>query len=242
MTTETRAWRAARAGLALAAVLLVASGCRQNMHNQNKLEAYEGSEFFADGQGSRQLPEGVVPRGTFGDEVAPYTGLVVATQTASDGPPAMSVELLRRGQERFNIYCTPCHGRLGEGRGMIVRRGYKQPTSFHDARLRGADASYFVTVMTEGFGVMPSYKEEVSVRDRWAIAAYIRALQYSQNARLAELPAAQRQAIEAALANPAAAAGTSAGRHSGPGSSVTRPGPAQEIDQRPDPSEVLEEP
>jgi mono/diheme cytochrome c family protein len=185
-----------------ACLLMTSAGCRQNMHNQNKLEPYEASAFFADGQGSRQLPAGTVPRNAYGEEIAPYTGLVVtpappappmqASQVTAAPPVTMA--MVRRGQERFNIFCSPCHGRTGDGLGMIVRRGYKQPPSFHDPRLRSAPADHFVTTMTEGFGVMPSYAEEVSPADRWAIAAYIRALQYSQNARLAEIPAGRRQA------------------------------------------------
>lgn len=184
------------------------------MHNQHKLEPYEASDFFADGQGSRQLPANTVPRNAFGEEVAPYTGLVVApappmkmaqtSQAMPAAPPPVTMALLARGQERYNIFCSPCHGRTGDGLGMIVRRGYKQPPSFHDPRLRSAPAAHFVTTMTEGFGVMPSYAEEVSPADRWAIAAYIRALQYSQNARLAEIPAGRRQAVESEIRQGAA--------------------------------------
>jgi mono/diheme cytochrome c family protein len=197
-------------GLALAAAFL-AAGCRQNMHNQHKIKNYRGSDFFADGQGARPIPEGTVARGGFGEKIAPYTGLTVSTlpvSTLTQGPPVPPITpaLVRRGQERFNIFCSPCHGRLGDGRGMIVRRGYKQPTSFHDARLRGVDADYFVTVITQGFGVMPSYAPQVPLEDRWAIAAYIRALQYSQNARLADLPDGARARVESELRNPAAAA------------------------------------
>jgi len=188
----------------LAACLLATAGCRQNMHNQNKLEPYESSAFFADGQGSRQLPANTVPRNAYGEEIAPYTGLVVTPappMLASQVPvaPPVTMAMLRRGQERYNIFCSPCHGRTGDGLGMIVRRGYKQPPSFHEPRLRSAPADHFVTTMTEGFGVMPSYAEEVSPADRWAIAAYIRALQYSQNARLAEIPADRRQAVESEI-------------------------------------------
>jgi mono/diheme cytochrome c family protein len=182
----------------MAALLL--AGCRQNMHNQNKIEPLEGSTFFADGKGSRPLPAGTVPRGGPGEKIAPYTGLTVSRRPVPAGAPPVTMALLRRGQERFNVFCSPCHDRTGSGRGMIVRRGYKQPTSYHDPRLRSAPADYFVQVMTEGFGVMPSYAAQVTVEDRWAIAAYIRALQYSQNARLADLPAERRQAIEQELA------------------------------------------
>lgn len=235
----TRAGRTALAALGVGLVLLAATGCRQNMHNQHKLEAYEASDFFADRQGSRQLPDAVVPLGTFGGEVAPYTGLIVTPAAQNfDAMPPMSIELVRRGQERFNIFCSPCHGRAGDGQGMIVQRGYKQPTSFHDPRLLAAQPDYFVTVMTEGFGVMPSYKEEVPVRDRWAIAAYIRALQYSQSARLAELPEAQRQVVIDALANPGAGA-TGMDPH---GRGGHGPAPSREMERRPDPNEVSEEP
>jgi mono/diheme cytochrome c family protein len=193
-------------GLALAAAFLAAAsaGCRQNMHNQHKIETFEESEFFADRQGARPFPEGTVARGGFGDKIAPYTGLTVSVlpMTTTQAPPVTHITpaFVRRGQERFNIYCAPCHGQLGDGRGMIVRRGYKQPTSFHDPRLRGVGADYFVTVMTQGFGIMPSYAPQVPLEDRWAIASYIRALQYSQNARLAELPDAARAQVEAEMA------------------------------------------
>lgn len=176
--------------LCLAAVTFTA-GCRQNMHNQNKLEPYESSSFFTDGQGSRKVPPGTVPRGTFGAKIAPYTGLAVAPP-APPGPPRVTMELLRRGRDRYDVFCSPCHDRVGTGRGMIVRRGYKQPPSLHDARLRGVPADYFVQVIAEGFGVMPAYAEEVAPHDRWAIAAYIRALQYSENARLAQIPSEAR--------------------------------------------------
>lgn len=192
------------------------------MHNQNKVEPYEAGAFFADGQGSRLPPDGTVPRGAFGHRIAPYTGLVEAPPVPAQPPVTMA--LLKRGQERFNVFCSPCHDRTGNGQGMIVRRGFKQPVSFHDARLRSSPPEYFVQVMTEGFGVMPSYKEEVSPEDRWAVAAYIRALQYSQNARLAELSPAQRQAIESGLRQ-----STSSPQSGAQG--VTRPDAASDYDQ-----------
>lgn len=154
------------------------AGCRQNMHNQNKIEPLEASSFFADGQGARELPEGVVPRNATGEKVAPYTGLtLVPAPAVQNAPPPVTLALVKRGQQRYGIFCAPCHSPVGDGLGMIVRRGYKQPPSFHEPRLKGAPADYFVTVMTQGFGVMPSYAEEVAPEDRWAIAAYIRALQ-----------------------------------------------------------------
>lgn len=176
-----------RVGMALACVLLLAAaGCRQNMHNQNKVEPLEASALFKDGQGARPLPANTVPRGDLREGPA-YTGLGPDRQPIAEIPFPATREVLLRGQERYDIFCSPCHGRAGDGTGMIVRRGYKQPTSFHDPRLRGAQVGYFFNVMTEGFGVMPSYAPQVPVEDRWAIAAYIRVLQYSRNARLADL-------------------------------------------------------
>lgn len=204
------------------------------MHNQNKVEPYEASTFFEDGQGSRQLPAGTVPRGVYGQKVAPYTGLTEpgSAPIPAQGPPQVTLAMIQRGQRQYNVFCSPCHDRVGNGRGMIVLRGYKQPPSFHEARLRGVPAAYFVQVMTEGFGVMPSYAEEVSLQDRWAIAAYVRALQYSQNARLAEIPAGRRAALEAEIRE-----GVTTNPQSG-AQGVTRPDAPQDHDRRPDPTEV----
>ena len=219
-----------RSAAVLAVCLFATVGCRQNMHNQHKLEPYESSDFFADGVGSRQLPANTVPRSAFGENVAPYTGLTetpspsAAPAQAAPQAPQVTMAMLRRGQERYNIFCSPCHGRAGDGLGMIVRRGYKQPPSLHEPRLRSAPADYFVTTMTEGFGVMPSYAEEVSLPDRWAIAAYIRALQYSQNARLAEIPAGRRQAVESEVRKSLDPASGAQG--------VTRPDPRLDYDRR----------
>jgi mono/diheme cytochrome c family protein len=164
----------------------LAAGCRQNMHNQNKVKGLRASTFFENGQAARPLPAHTVARGDLREGPA-YSGLDANRQPAAESPYPITREVLLRGQERFNIFCSPCHGRTGEGQGIVVQRGYKQPTTFHDPRLRSAPVGYFVNVMTEGFGVMPSYAPQVPVKDRWAIAAYIRALQYSQNARLADL-------------------------------------------------------
>jgi mono/diheme cytochrome c family protein len=186
--------------LSLAAVLVLAAGCRQNMHNQNKVEPFEASDFYEDGQASRPIPANTVARHALGARIAPYTGLTIAPAPAQLGPPPATLALLKRGQERYNVFCSPCHSRVGDGKGMIVQRGYKQPTSYHDQRLVDAPTDYFVQVMTQGFGVMPSYAPQVGLEDRWAIAYYIRALQYSQNARLADLPAELRTQVEGSLA------------------------------------------
>jgi mono/diheme cytochrome c family protein len=184
----------------VAAALALAAGCRQNMHNQNKVEPLEASDFYADGMAARPIPANTVPRHALGAKIAPYTGLTVAPASMLTGPPPATLALLKRGQQRYDVFCAPCHSRVGDGKGMIVQRGYKQPTSYHDPRLVSAPTDYFVQVITQGFGVMPSYASQVGLEDRWAIAYYIRALQYSQNARLADLPADQRAKVESALA------------------------------------------
>jgi mono/diheme cytochrome c family protein len=187
--------------LAVVAVLL-AAGCRQNMHNQHKVKTLAASDFFPDGQGARPIPAHTVARGDLREGWA-YSGLDAANKPVAQLPFPLTREVLLRGEQRFNIYCSPCHDRQGSGHGMIVQRGYKQPTSYHIERLRNAPVGYFYNVITEGFGVMPSYAPQVPVADRWAIAAYIRVLQYRQTAKLADLallPPERRQAIAAELA------------------------------------------
>ena len=180
------------AAAGLAGLALLAAGCRQNMHNQPKVEPYRESDFFADGMASRPLPAGTVARGFLREDTALYAGVDASGQPVAAFPLPVTRELLRRGQERFNVFCSPCHDRAGTGHGMIVQRGYKQPSSYHIDRLRQAPPGYFYDVMTRGFGVMPSYAAQVSPEDRWAIVAYIRALQLSQNARLADLSPEER--------------------------------------------------
>jgi hypothetical protein len=216
-TTKTWTLRLGIAGLALVAT----AGCRQNMHNQHKVETYEASDFFADGQGARPLPAHTVARGDLREGFA-YTGLDDAGKPVAQMPMPLTRELVLRGQERYNVYCSPCHDRTGGGNGMIVRRGYKQPTSYHIDRLRSAPVGYFVNVITEGYGVMPSYAPQVPVSDRWAIAAYIRVLQYSQSASLADLSPADRQRVETELAGGASA--PVGGPHSSGAQGVQRPG------------------
>jgi hypothetical protein len=230
LSTETQPHRSLR-GIAAAAVLLAAAGCRQNMHNQHKVNTLGPSTFFEDGQGARPLPAHTVARGDL-RQGATYTGLDAAHKPVAQMPFPVTRELLLRGQERYNIFCSPCHDRVGTGQGMIVRRGYKQPTSYHIDRLRSAPVGYFFNVMTEGYGVMPSYAPQIPVKDRWAIAAYIRVLQYSQNARLADLaglPPGVRQRIDAGLKNAPAPV---TGQGAGPGQGVQRPGAFSENQQR----------
>jgi mono/diheme cytochrome c family protein len=193
---------ALRGGLAVLVVLgaLGAIGCRQDMHDQPKLKPYRSSAFFADGSGMRPLPAHTVARGTLHEDSHFYTGRMPDGSMATELPMPMTRALLKRGQERFTIYCTPCHGQLGDGRGMVVRRGYKQPSSYHDERLRQVPIGYFFDVMTNGFAVMPSYAPQVPPEDRWAIAAYIRALQLSQHVDATALSDAERAALDAPAA------------------------------------------
>jgi mono/diheme cytochrome c family protein len=172
------------------------------MHNQHKVKTLAASDFFADGQGARPIPAHTVARGDLREGWA-YTGIDTAHKPVAELPFPLTREVLLRGEQRFNIFCSPCHDRQGTGRGMIVQRGYKQPTSYHIERLRNAPVGYFYNVITEGFGVMPSYAPQVPVADRWAIAAYIRVLQYRQTAKVADLEKLspeRRQAIQADLA------------------------------------------
>jgi mono/diheme cytochrome c family protein len=159
--------------------LLIVAGCRQDMHNQPKYRPLRPSPLFADQSSSRPLVEGTVARGTLNDDEALFTGKVAGTPVA-EMPFQITEADLNRGQERFNIYCSPCHDQTGNGRGMVVQRGYRQPPSFHVERLKQAPNGYFFDVMTNGFGAMPDYKAQVAPRDRWRIVAYIRALQMTQ--------------------------------------------------------------
>ena len=179
---------ALRARLVLAACcLLLAAGCRQDMHNQPKYRPLRAAEFFRDGSSARPLVEGTVARGTLQEDEAFFTGKVGGALVA-ELPLAIDDTVLARGQERYNIFCTPCHDATGSGRGMIVQRGFRAPTSFHIDRLRQAPAGHFFDVMTNGLGAMPDYRAQIAPRDRWTIVAYIRALQLSQRAAATDVP------------------------------------------------------
>ena len=184
---------------ALAVLLLSAglAGCRQDMHDAPRYEAFESSAFFADGRASRSAPAGTVARGWLKSDDAFYTGKVNG-QFVEQFPFAIAREDLARGQARFNIYCTPCHGRLGDGQGMVVQRGLRQAASFHQDRLRQETVGYLYDVVTNGFGAMQGYAEQVPARDRWLIVAYVRALQLSQHAPVTDVPADRRGQLDAA--------------------------------------------
>jgi mono/diheme cytochrome c family protein len=193
--------RNARRGLLVGLLLLAAAGCRQDMHNQPKAIPLRESMFFKDTSSARPVVEGTIARGTLQDDAAFFTGKAGALAVEAL-PFALTADVLDRGEQRFNIYCTPCHGLSGNGDGMIVRRGYRQPPSYHIDRLRAVPLGHFYDVMTNGFGAMPDYRAQISPRDRWAIAAYVRALQLSQHTPADELSQEERQK----LSQPAAAA------------------------------------
>lgn len=199
---------------ALLAVL--PAGCdRLDMYDQPRYEPLEASDFFSDGLSARQPVEGTIPRGGLRDDepffIGKEEGKLVrqvpdAAFRATHGRSPQHFNrpydetsqaelrraLLERGQERFNIYCSVCHGRLGDGDGMVVRRGFRKPPSYHIDRLRQAPAGHFYDVITSGFGAMSSYANRIDVDDRWAIVAYIRVLQFAQNARPEDVPEEQR--------------------------------------------------
>jgi hypothetical protein len=170
---------------AMTAVLILA-GCRQDMHNQPKFVPQRGTTFFADGRSARPQVENTVSRDQLHEDNYFYTGLIDGKE--GDGLPVQLTEAtMLRGQERYNLYCTPCHSRVGNGNGMIVQRGYKPAGNFHTDRLRSAPLGHFFQVMTNGYGAMPDYSAQLTPEDRWAVAAYIRALQLSQNAKASDV-------------------------------------------------------
>ena len=187
------------ASLLLGAALCALAGCdeaiRQDMANQPKNRPESPSDFFADGRSVRPLIENTVARGSIANDA--YN----VPKDFAGFPPAVKIneKLLNRGEDRYKIFCTPCHGLQGDGLGMIAARGMKHPPSYHIDRLRQAPNGYFYDVMTNGYGAMYSYSERIPPPDRWAIVAYIRALQLSRNAKVADLPPDLRQRLEGAV-------------------------------------------
>lgn len=168
-----------RLSLLILAALALAGCTDQSMRQQNRYDVFEPAALWPDGTEARPLPDGVVARGD------------IARAKAAAVPPEVTPTPPRRGQERYEIFCTPCHGLAGRGDGMIVARGFPAPPSYHTARLRAAPARHFFDVITNGYGVMYSYAARVPPEDRWAIVAYIRALQLSQGAKVASVPEAK---------------------------------------------------
>ena len=232
-----------------ALAILVLSGalgaCRQDMHDAPSYDPLQESTFFADGRASRVLVANTVARGQLREDEHLFTGKING-QLATEFPMPVTAEVMARGQESFNAFCSPCHGRTGEGNGMIVQRGFRQPPSYHEDRLIEAPPGHFFDVMTNGFGAMQDYAAQVPVADRWAIAAYIRALQLSRRATMADVPADRRAELDAAPAAPAprgqtpvsgqapagAAPGGGAPAAGAPGAAAT-PAPGQRAQENP---------
>ena len=190
-------------GLALSTV-----ACRQDMHDQPKYRGLQASALWPDGKAARPLVEGTIARGRLRQDPHLFQGR--AGDAFAPGLPAsfkVDKAFLERGQQRFNIYCSPCHGKTGYGDGMVVQRGFKAPPSYHIDRLRNQPSGYFFDVVTNGYGTMVSYASRIPVDDRWAIVAYVRALQLSQNATIDDVPEAERVKLSAEGPKPAAQGG-----------------------------------
>jgi len=176
--------------LALAAILVLCA-CRQDMHDQPRFKPLAESDFYPDLRSARAPVAGTVARGELQQDTYFYSGKL-GNNPGDYMPFPVNEEVLARGQQRFDIYCAPCHSRLGDGNGTIVQRGFRRPPSYHDERLRKAPLGYFFDVMSNGFGAMPDYAAQISPRDRWSIVAYIRALQLSQRATMSDVPQGQK--------------------------------------------------
>lgn len=176
--------------------LAMACGCHQDMYDQAKKEPLESSEFFKDGRVARTLVPGTIARGHLETDTPMFTGRE-SGQFVAELPVPVTDDLVKQGQKQFNIYCAPCHGSIGDGDGIIPSRGFKRPPSYHSERLRGTPVGHYFDVMTNGFGSMPSFKNRLSPEDRWAITAYVRALQLSQFAPASTLSETELNALNA---------------------------------------------
>jgi mono/diheme cytochrome c family protein len=186
-----------RIGLALVAagVLAVGTGCA-DMKDQPRFEPYEQTDFFPDGRASRELVDGTVPRGFLREDDSYYRGLADDGTFVDRMPVTVDAAMLERGRERYDIFCSPCHSMTGDGNGMIVQRGYKQASSYHQPRLRAIEDGYLYDVITNGFGQMAGYASMIDPDDRWAIVAYIRALQLAQFTDVATVEPDIRSVLE----------------------------------------------
>ena len=181
----------------LLAGMVALAGCRQDMHDQPRFKPFAESDFYTDLRSARPPVEGTVACGQLHEDSYLYTGKI-GNNPGDYMPFPVTDEILARGQQRFNIYCSPCHSRMGDGNGIVPSRGFpRKPPSYHTDRLRKAPLGYFFDVITNGFGAMPDYASQIPPRDRWAIVAYIRALQLSQDATAADVPAGQSVPSEA---------------------------------------------
>ena len=204
-----------RSRLAAFALLLAVAGlgCRQDMHDQPKYKPFRGSDFFTDGKAMRPFVEGTVARGALREDGALYRGKTSDDEFVTEIPVPVTADLLARGQSEYQVFCSPCHGSTGMGDGVIVQRGFKRPISYHVDRLRQTPVGYFYDVITNGYGAMYSYASQVPVEDRWAIVAYVRALQLSQFAPVADVPADRHPELEASLQAPAPEAAGAGEQH-----------------------------
>lgn len=180
--------------MASCAVVLLGTACRQDMHDQPKAKPQSKSAFFLDGRTGRPVVEGSVARGELREDDHLYKGRVDG-RFVTTFPFPIDAAVMERGRERYNIFCAPCHARTGLGNGMVVQRGFKVAASHHQERLRNETNGYWFDVITNGFGVMPGHAAQIPVHDRWAIIAYVRALQLSRNATAADIPEAEREAL-----------------------------------------------
>ena len=178
------------AGWACLLSVMVLAGCRQDMHNQPKFIPQRGTTFYPDGRSVRPQVAATVARGQLHEDSYFYTGMVNGQEGATM-PFPVTREVLARGQERYNVFCTPCHSRVGNGAGMIVQRGYAQAGNFHTVRLETAPLGHFYNVITNGYGAMPDYSAQLLPEERWAVVAYIKALQLSQSAQQGDVAAGE---------------------------------------------------
>lgn len=200
--------------------VLAGSACRQDMHDQPKAKPQSKSTFFVDGRTGRPPVEGAVGRGQLREDDHLYRGKVDG-KFVTTFPFPIDAAIMERGRERYNIFCSPCHGATGLGNGMVVQRGFKVAASHHLERLRNETNGYWFDVITNGFGVMPAYAPQIPVEDRWAIIAYVRALQLSRNATAEDIPAAQRESLVSGRKLPSASEpGASAPGHGAPSPSA----------------------
>jgi mono/diheme cytochrome c family protein len=179
-------------GVAALALLSLLTACRRDMQDQPRYKPLAASQFFSDDRSARPMVEGTVARGHLRIDEARYTGKIDGEDVDQFPIPIAKADI-ERGETRFNVYCTPCHGRLGDGNGMVVLRGFRQPPSYYSDRLVHAPVGHFFDVITNGFGAMPSYASRVESDDRWRIVAYIRALQLSESASVTDVPPDRRQ-------------------------------------------------
>lgn len=170
--------------------------CRQDMHDQPRYKPLQHSSFFADGRSARPLPANTVARGHLNDTQPQYTGVDSSGRFLDTLPVAINRQMIDRGRERYGIYCSPCHGLTGDAQGMVALRGFRAPPSFHTDRARRLPAGYLFAVISNGFGGMPDYSDQIAADDRWAIVTYVRALQISREGTLADVPPDKMQDLE----------------------------------------------